>query len=68
MAWKTILFRQILHEAHAVVLEDDLAFLLGGVQVHVSLDAEVAVGVLAQEDLAHMPEVLFGFGLSSMER
>ena len=23
---------------------------------------EVAVGVLAQEDLAHMPEVLFGFG------
>ena len=54
---QTPLPRQILYKPHAVVFEDDFAFLLGGVQIHIGFDAEVAGAVLVEEDLAHVPEV-----------
>ena len=53
-------FQQVLHEAHLVPAEDDLALVLRRVEVDVARYAKVAVVVRVAEHLPHVPDVATG--------
>ena len=62
-----LVLEQVLNKADAVVLEDDLAAVLRGVQIDIAHDAKVVVAILVSKDLVHVPYVRGLSSDSSME-